>query len=68
MLGELSASAVAVAAASGDDAFRFEAPLTTICDEVDTLRFIMPVDVNFILRFKNLNNCKFSEPFVNLVS
>ena len=51
MLGELTASAVS-AAASGDDAFRFEAPLTTICDEVDTLLFIVPVDVNFILRFE----------------
>ena len=36
MLGALSSSVVAAAA----DAFRFEAPLTAVFDEVDTLRFI----------------------------
>ena len=54
--------ALVVAAASGADAFRLEAPLTTICDEVDTLRFIVPVDKNC-----NLNDCKFYQRFFDFV-
>ena len=40
----------AVASPPGADVFRLGAPLPTACDVVDTLRFIVFVNLNFILR------------------
>ena len=45
----VASSSSCAAADDDDDAFvRLEVRLTTICDEVDTLRFIVFVDLNIV--------------------